>query len=442
MGYTAAMHPPLPSPAALRWLAVAALVGCTEYNLGKDIPEPDAASPDIAADPLATRACTAPWSGTVAVRNEGGGPLTIDGVATTGDWSATLAVPVTIDGGASLDVPVEGQGVGTLTLSSDDPDEPALSVDLAASVNHPPEVALLAPIDATVLGEPAADQPLSGVVDDADGDDLLVTWRIDGVPLPAETVAPGPVSAVWPAPTPGDHTVTLTAADACATAEASAGVCQDATVTYENLGIATWHYEGSAYWDGSTSNLVLTDAVTNQVGTAFDTTAAVSGGAVSIAFEFYIGGGSGADGISLTALDTSRLLTYMGGNGCGIGYGGAASCTPGPALPGWSLEVDTYYNEGYDPTPDDHVAFTFDGDVDNPVAWAALPEMEDTGWHRMEVEVADPHVRVDIDGVTYLDADLTGSFAFPAYVGFTAGTGGQTNQHRIRALTVTDHACD
>jgi hypothetical protein len=141
-------------------------------------------------------------------------------------------------------------------------------------------------------------------------------------------------------------------------------------------------------------------------------------------------------------LDADRLTAYTGGTGCGIGYGGNAACTSGPALPGWTLEVDTYYNEGYDPTPDDHVAFTFDGDVDNPSAWAALPEMEDTGWHRMRVTLTDPHLSVAVDGVSYIEQDLIGYFAFPAYVGFTAGTGGNTNRHRIRALTVTDQACE
>ena len=116
--------------------------------------------------------------------------------------------------------------------------------------------------------------------------------------------------------------------------------------------------------------------------------------------------------------------------------------TAGPALPGWSIEVDTYYNEGYDPTDADHVAFTFDGDADGPAAWAALPEIEDTGWHSMSVSVSDPHVTVLIDGVTYIDQDLSGYFGFPAYVGFTAGTGGDTNRHLIQDLTVTNRACE
>ena len=32
-----------------------------------------------------------------------------------------------------------------------------------------------------------------------------------------------------------------------------------------------------------------------------------------------------------------------------------------------NIEVDTYFNDGQDPTPLDHLMFTFDGDVDDPV---------------------------------------------------------------------------
>jgi hypothetical protein len=86
--------------------------------------------------------------------------------------------------------------------------------------------------------------------------------------------------------------------------------------------------------------------------------------------------------------------------------------------------------------------FTFDGDVDNAVVWAELPEMEDTGWHEMVVTVNDPYVRVDIDGIPYIDNAVTGYFSFPAYVGFTAGTGGQTNRHLIDSLEVTESVCE
>lgn len=423
--------------------ALVFLAGCTEYGLGKQLEDPPGAAPEIVVEPevIAAHACEAPWIGAVVVRNEGDGPLTITEVATTGDWSASLAVPVTVLPGEGAPVTLTGDGEGTLTVYSDDPDEPSVVVPLNATLNQPPTATILSPADGSILPEPAVDQTLDGVVADEDGDDLLVTWTVDDAVLSSTTTVPGAVSATWPAADSGVHTLRLGATDACGEVQVAAEVCQQGTTTYENLGISTWHYEGSAYWDSTTSELVLTDALIEQVGTAFDTTAAVSGGSVSIEFEFYIGGGSGADGISLTALDADRLTSYTGGTGCGIGYGGNASCTSGPALPGWSIEVDTYYNEGYDPTADDHVAFTFDGDADNPAAWAALPEIEDTGWHSMRVVLTAPHVSVTLDGVSYIEQDLTGYFAFPAYVGFTAGTGGNTNRHRIRSLTVTDQAC-
>ena len=185
----------------------------------------------------------------------------------------------------------------------------------------------------------------------------------------------------------------------------------------------------------------------------------MTGRSVHIEFAFYIGDGTGADGFSLTALDTERIDTdgdgqpnYLGGAGCAMGFGGNSSCTSalsdcpdcGPALPGWSLEVDTYYNpeDNIDPTGEDHLGFYFDGDLLNMAHWAVLPEMEDTGWHTMSVLVEAPHLTVQIDGETYMDLDLDGHFDFPAYVGFTAGTGGQTNAHLIDALTVSESTCE
>jgi hypothetical protein len=90
------------------------------------------------------------------------------------------------------------------------------------------------------------------------------------------------------------------------------------------------------------------------------------------------------------------MTSYQGGTGCGIGYGGNMSCTGGHRLPGWSIEVDTWYNGGgVDPTTLDHLMFTFDGS--NETLWAVLPEMEDTGWHKMTVVINAPNVYVAID---------------------------------------------
>jgi len=160
----------------------------------------------------------------------------------------------------------------------------------------------------------------------------------------------------------------------------------------------------------------------------------VSSDAVNIDFEFYVSGGTGADGISLTAIDADRMSTFVGGSGGGIGYYG---------LPGWSIEIDTWYNsEHSDPTSADHVSVHIDGDVNSPLAWATLPEMEDGAWHLGSVEVVGSHMRVWVDGILYIDDTIPGLTPFDAYVGFTAATGGSTNYHLIDALEVEGFICE
>ena len=163
---------------------------------------------------------------------------------------------------------------------------------------------------------------------------------------------------------------------------------------------------------------------------------------VTIRFEFLTEGGTGADGISLTALNIDEMSSFLGGAGCGIGYGGGIECTEGPALPGWSIEFDTWFNaELPDPTENDHTAFTFNGAIHAPEVWSEVHELEDTGWHTIEISVMAPRVMVSIDSILYIDQDIIGDFDFPAYLGFTGATGGQTNIHRIRGFTVTEHVC-
>jgi hypothetical protein len=159
----------------------------------------------------------------------------------------------------------------------------------------------------------------------------------------------------------------------------------------------------------------------------------VSADNVNVSFSFYVSGGTGADGISVTALDVARMTGFVGSTGGGIGYLG---------MPGWSVEVDTWYNpENNDPTPEDHISVHVDGDARNVLAWATLPEMEDGAWHTMDLSVIGVHVNARIDGVTYIDQDISAIHPFSAYVGFTAATGGSTNYHLIDALEVTEYVC-
>lgn len=435
--------------------AAAALVACSDYKLSPGEDAEGGGYPDITVEPASISLVTcASDDRTVTVSNDGDADLEIDVVALDAPGWSTAA-----DTAAFTLAPGEGrvftltgaEGSGSLRFESNDPDEPVVRVPLEATLDGPPTVSITAPTADAVLDVGGAVTLTGAVADDFDAaEDLTITWRssVDGV-LGTDPATPaGEVRTTWAFAdrSPGDHVIELTATDRCGSSAADTlPVCQQAGYTSDELDISAWHFEGVATWDEANDWLELTPPDGYVVGTAFatDTDTEVSGASVQIRFSFYIGDGTGADGISLTALDADRMTTFLGGTGCGIGYGDDDStCTDGPALPGWSIEVDTYYNEGQDPTEEDHLMFTFDGDVGAPEVWVSLPEMEDTGWHDMEVQVEAPRVTVSIDGVTYIDQDITGFFDFPAYVGFTAGTGGLTNAHLIDSLEVTDYACE
>ncbi len=428
-------------------------IGCSDYGLNNEKDPVGEGRPELVADPDAlalTGLCEAA-DRDVLLENVGEGTLRIEQIRVEGEgWSLSSipTLPLSLSSGESTLVGLSGwDGEAELVVLSNDEDS-RLVVPLSAVANEPPVVTVGAPYADEVVAE-GVDLTLEGTVSDAEdaAGDLLVEWAasVDGTLWDGRAERDGSASFVWPAAgrSTGPQVVSLSATDSCGEeTTTSVSTCLDGAYAYDALSLASWHYEGAAAWDASNANLLLTPASQNQVGSAFETSTSVNGDNVDIAFYVYIGGGTGADGLSLTALDIARASGFLGGTGCGIGYGGDAACTSGPALPGWSIEIDTYYNPEADPTSEDHVAFTFDGDVDGYTAWATLPEMEDSGWHYVEVSVLAPRVRVAIDSVVYIDQDVAGFTAFSAWVGFTAGTGGETNEHRIDELTVTDYSCD
>lgn len=437
----------------LGWLLVC-LGACSDYNLkpGEDVvpSEEEPLYPDITATPGALDLGAVCLSGSSEVRitNLGDAPLTVSAISVSGDgWSFEAELPAVLAPGDEQVVTVTGVGGdGALVIQSDDPDEPSLEVPLAAVADVAPTVEILEPSADAVLE--SGDTTLLAVVsDDVDSPEALTlrwTSSADGLISSEPAASDGSVTATWAdGRTEGNHLLTLTVTDSCGNSGADElSLCQQGGYLVDELDLDDWNFEGAATWDTTNNWLQLTEALTDQVGTAFEISETVSGSDVEIEFMFYVSGGTGADGLSLTAIDSERMTTYLGGTGCGIGYGGDAACTAGPALPGWSIEVDTWHNEESDPTSEDHVAFTFDGDVDDPAAWAVLPDMEDGAWHTMNVTVIEPRVTVTIDGVAYIDQDLSGYFGFPAYVGFTGGTGGMTNYHLIDSLTVTEYVCE
>ena len=433
-------------------------LACSDYNLNSEKPdgepgELDSAppgAPELLVDPMSAEVFGHCDSATVEVRisNVGDAVMTVTDLEVVGDgWSlAAVELPFDVEAGGDEVVELTGtEGGGALTIYAEGLD--AETVALAATKNRPPEVEILSPTTNEVIDEGAGVQLVAVVGDDTDAaEDLVVLWSsdVDGALGAATVDSTGLASMSWASPTAGSHTLTVQVVDSCGNSDSQElPICQQAFTTTNSVDLESWNYEGDALWDSGNNWVQLTDTNTYQVGSAFDVTTSTVGDNVTIEFQFLMGGGSGADGFALTAIDTDRMTSYLASaGGClGYGYDGGGCGELAPALPGWTIEVDTYTNGGWDPTSDDHVAFMFDGDINTIEAWAALPEMEDNAWHTMTVEVADPWVTVSIDGVTYIDQELSGYFGFPAHVGFSAATGGATNYHLIDALTVTDAAC-
>jgi hypothetical protein len=438
----------------MRWLILPLLSACSDYSLSgeKDVTE-GSSEPDILADPLSVSLSGHCGQDTadVTLMNEGDGALRITGIEVVGSgWSAEeVSLPLSLEPGASVVMGLlAGEGSAELRVTSDDPDTPELSIPLEAVADSPPSLTIDSPASGVVVEE-LATLLLEATVTDAEDDleSLTVSWSsdVDGGIGDGPVLSSGASVLEWLSElrSPGGHTLTATVTDSCGqSASATVPICQQAFTTTASVDLESWNYEGNARWDSGNDWVELTDTSTYAVGSAFDVTTETRGTEVTIEFQFWSGGGTGADGFALTALDLDRATDYIGSAGGCLGYGSGSGCDPARSpLPGWTIEFDTYYNSKWDPTTEDHVAFMFDGAVGSIETWAVLPDIEDSQWHTVVITVSDPSVVVSIDGVDYLDTTLTGYFDFPAHVGFSAATGGLTNYHIIDALTVTDAAC-
>ena len=83
----------------------------------------------------------------------------------------------------------------------------------------------------------------------------------------------------------------------------------------------------------------------------------------------------------------------------------------------------------------------------NNAVWGRDPNVLETG-ARVEFEASRPGVIKQIpvsrliDDEILVDETVPGFTPFDAYIGFTAATGADTNEHTIRGLAVSGGACD
>lgn len=187
----------------------------------------------------------------------------------------------------------------------------------------------------------------------------------------------------------------------------------------------TWRLNGSARTTGSTVR--LTDTGTDEAGSAIYQQAVKTNG-LTATFTARIGGGSGADGMTFVLLNPSDSSpTSLGDSGGGLGYS---------SLDGVAVALDTYQGST-DPSAnflgvatgvqgaDLHWTTTSTGI--RPLRGQAVP---------VTVAVRDGQLTVRIGSTLKLTADVGAVLGPTAYVGFTAGTGGATDNHDVVVSSV------
>jgi len=191
-----------------------------------------------------------------------------------------------------------------------------------------------------------------------------------------------------------------------------------------------WQLNGTAAVVTSTSpaNLQLTPATTSKAGSAFWPTAQPGVG-ISSAFDAFIGSGTGADGLTFTLADASVTQpTALGTAGGGEGFSG---------IKGIAVSLDTYKNSvnpsnnfvgvatGAGPTPDTLHYVTTN---------SSIPSLRNA-WHHFVVTTFSTGLSVTMDGNNVLSYSTT--LPSSVLVGFTGGTGGMTDVHAVRNVSIT-----
>jgi len=182
-------------------------------------------------------------------------------------------------------------------------------------------------------------------------------------------------------------------------------------------------------WDGKDGHILLTEATGTQSGSMFWSTP-VTTDAFTASFTIEIGGGNGADGMAFVFLDETDP-TVLGGTGSDLGCLG---------LSGYSVEFDTYQSSSHGDTSGNHVAVMVTDDFTAIAEDASVPTLHNGGEIAVEIIFDAGDVEVYLDGTLYTRATIP-SYALKAPLfGFTAATGGLTNEHIVDDFWV--EACE
>jgi hypothetical protein len=189
-----------------------------------------------------------------------------------------------------------------------------------------------------------------------------------------------------------------------------------------------WQLNGKA--TTTSTGFQLTDTGANEAGSVFWTVSQPSS-AITATFDISIGGGTGADGLTLVFADPATTkATSVGVIGGGLGFSG---------ITGIAVAFDTFNNGA---NPSSNFIGISNGPtsktVTNQLKWLAstsnIPSLR-TASHHIVATLTSGSLAVTIDGA----AALTQAVTLPAQVlvGFTAGSGGLTDRHAVDNVHIT-----
>jgi hypothetical protein len=219
---------------------------------------------------------------------------------------------------------------------------------------------------------------------------------------------------------------------ACGTTCTAGWACGKSFTAFTGTQSSNWTANGNATYDSTNNAAKLSDLVTYQAGTwVYDHPLYVDD--VTVQFDFYVGGGTGADGMAV--MFETDGTTALGTAGGGLAIAG---------LTGFGVELDEYDNATCLDASANHVA------IDSLTACSAGPPtslvendspgftISDATWHTMNVHVANGAFTVTVGNATEFSSYTPSGWANGNYyLAFGGATGGATNVHSVRNVTVS-----
>lgn len=271
--------------------------------------------------------------------------------------------------------------------------------------------------------------------------------------LPGPTIQPdGTFVWVTDVLSPGNHELTFVASAPDGTvgqASTELGVCEWPPLEDFNGGPPSqdWRLYGHATWDNR-GWIEVTGNQQSRKGAIYRVSRKISPGDFRIEFKIATGGGinTGADGFAvniINAADVRELESIIDAaavGGC-LAYGVTNGYCGNMTISAFHIEFDTWYNaeaQIRDPTQDNHMELTTNGDPGAHYLFAAIPSLEDLQWRHVRVQSRGAQLQAWLDGVLVINGQIPGFSFDGGYVGVSGSTGWATNYHRFDDLQLYD----